>query len=254
MIKYGLKLWSHNIDWFGEAVERFDNGEFDVVEVYSNSEIAPDYDALSLLKPLPVQGIHIGHLDKVGFHTFFLQDDQVPAWKQTVALADYFSAEYIIVHPAVEHTRETFWQELGKMDDPRILVENMPIVSPLGGPDRMFGASLEDMKHIVARKQMCFDISKAIKAAVYYDIPYKQFLSDALAIMQPPYIHISGCTLDNPVDQHLDLREATFDVAWVRSLLEDYAQNKDVPLIFETPKNGSNLDQDMANMHYFRII
>lgn len=252
MIKYGLKIWSNNAPFFDEVVLRYKKDEFDFAEVYSNGMVEHDYIALKKIKKIPVLGVHIGHLDKQGFHNFFLTEEQIKPWRRTKALADFFNAPRIIVHPAVEHTIETFWENLEKLNDGRIIIESMPMLSPFDSKLRKFGGSLADLREIHKQKQICLDVSKFIKACIYYDVDYKKSIAEALRDLQPDYFHISGCRIDNPIDQHDNLYDATFDIVWVHNILEDYAKSKDIYLVFETPKLGENLDNDIKNMEYFK--
>lgn len=254
MIKYGLKIWSSNINLFDDITNRYKKGEFDFVELYSNSDFAHDYVNLEKLKSVPVMGIHIGNLNSAGFHTFFLRDDQKAAWQMTVELADFFNSPRIIVHPAVEHTKETFWENLEKIDDPRILIESMPVVSPFGGEERKFGTKLTDLREIRKRKEICLDITKFIKACVFHKIDYKSELMLALTELLPVYFHISGCVIDNPIDQHDNMWDANFDMTWVRQILEEYSKDKIIYLVFETPKIADNIDNDIKNIEYFKSI
>lgn len=252
MIKYGLKLWSNNVHEFSRAVEKYRGGNFDFVEVYSNSEFPHDYEQLEILKGMPVEAVHIGHLDKAGFHDFFLTDEQKPAWGMTADLADFFGVKRIIVHPAVNHTEDDFWENLGKLNDERIVIETMPVVSPMGGKDRIFGASLESIEDIAEKKEICIDFEKSIKAAIYFKKDYKNFIQKLIKKSQATYFHISGCDVDNPVDQHTNLWEAGFDVEWIHKMLEDYAQDKTLYLLFETPKSLEGLENDVKNIRYFK--
>ena len=254
MIKYGLKLWSNNIHLIDEALKKYHAGKFDFVEVYSNSQVEPDYNKLEKLKIIPVLGVHMGHLDKAGFHTFYLTEDQKKPWRQTVDLADFFATPNIIVHPAAEHTSKTFWENLEKIDDGRIIIETMPAKSSEGGITRNFGTALADFREIKEKKEMCFDVPKTIKAAVFHRVDYKEYLAQALEIIQPEYFHISGCNLTDPMDEHGNIYEAGYEVVWVKTFLENYAKDRDIYLVFETPKIGENLENDMKNIDYFKAI
>ena len=44
----------------------------------------------------------------------------------------------------------------------------------------------------------------------------------------------------------------TFDVAWIRELLNSVSIREDVRLVFETAKKDGNLKNDVANLEYFR--
>ena len=129
----------------------------------------------------------------------------------------------------------------------------MPVVSPLGGPDRKFGTTVPDLVGINKSCEVVIDIAKSIKAAVYHGQPYEDFLSSVLAGLTPAYFHISGCRIDNPVDEHANLWEATFSVAWVRGWLEEYARKKDICLVFETPPGDDGLANYIKNIEYFRV-
>ncbi len=254
MIKYGLKLWSNNTDWFDEAVNRFINAEFDFVELYSNSEVLHNYTLLKTLKPIPILGVHIGHLDKAGFHDFFLLEEQKNAWQMTKDLADFFNAPRIVIHPAVGHTIDTFWENMEKLDDERIIVESMPAKSPIRDTLREFGTSLEDLIKIKEKKDICLDITKFTKACAYHNINYKEYTVKALDILQPEYFHISGGDASSPIDEHGNLWEGTIDCKWVKGVLEDYAKEKDIYLVFENPKAKNGLGNDIKNITYFKNV
>src|SRR3989338_1765338 len=250
MIKFGLKIWSNNTQLFDEAIRRYKNSEFDFIELYSNSTVPHDYAALEVLKQIPVAAVHVGHLDKAGFHEFFFTDEQRPAWQMTQDLADFFRVSRIIVHPANTHTSETFWGNVKKLNDDRVVIESMPALSPLGGEVRKFGISLEDLQAIGKKYPMCLDVSKSIKAAVYLRQNYKQFITECLRHLRPEYFHISGCDVAHPIDQHDNLWDATFDVSWLRTTLERYADDTDIHLVFETPKEGDGLKNWSDNISF----
>jgi len=252
MIKYGLKIWSNNSERFDEIVECYKRNEFDFIEIYSNSEVPHDYNFLYKIKQVPVFGVHIGHLDKARFHNFFLADEQKKAWQMTVDLADFFEAPRIIVHPATEHTEKTFWENLKKLNDGRIIIESMPVVSPIDIGLRKFGASIEDLIKIHKKKDICLDIIKYIKACAYYKIDYKEYIQKALEKLEPVYFHISGGNYDSPVDQHDNIWKGNCDWKWIKETLENYSKVKDIYLVFETPKVEENLDNEIKNMEYFK--
>jgi hypothetical protein len=250
MIIYTLKLWSNNTEWFDEAVRLYNDGAFSALEVYHNSVAPIDHSALATLKEIPVVGVHHGrHTAK--WHEFFLTDDQRSDWEGTVALADFFNIQNIIVHPARSHSVETLFENLEKLNDSRILIENMSGLD-IDSQEMECGQTLGDLTRIREKYNICFDFEKAYKASIHQSIPFKQFVDDALAKLQPVYFHISGGDAKSAVDEHTDLWDADMDIGWIRARLEKYTQDTDAPLVFETPKNGTNIDNDIANMDYFR--
>jgi sugar phosphate isomerase/epimerase len=241
-IKYGLKLWSNNSELFPEAVKAFKRGEIDFVELYSNPDSLLDTDALRTLLELPVT-IHATHSH--GFHEFVIKEEQVAIWKQTLQLADFFESDVIVVHPGQAHTIESFQENLAKIDDSRIHIENMSGLDIDRNP--MFGQNLSDLEEICRIKPICFDLEKAVKAACYQKVDYKEYILAALHRLRPQYFHISGGTTTHSVDEHTDLKDADFDIQWMKRGLENIGE---VRLVFETPKR-TGIDNDLRNMAFF---
>lgn len=251
MIRYGLKLWSNNADWFREARSRYARGEFDFIELYHNSIVALDWATLEQLRSVPVLGVHIGHLEKENFHEFFLNPAQQPAWAGTKALADFFQAHYIVVHPGRLHTVETLLENLALMNDRRVVLENMAGLDTMGR--RMeCGVTLTDLRALRSHYEILFDLEKAFKAAGRDRQPYRELVAEALTTLAPRYFHISGGVKTTAQDEHLDLWVGDIDVAWLASTLTAYAKDKEVFLAFETPKVGNGLANDVRNIEFFK--
>lgn len=248
MIRYGLKLWSTNQSrHFLEAAELLDKGQADFVEINHNPTEQFDYARYECLKGRLV-AIHNTHSH--GWHEFALGPAQIKIWQETLALADYFSSPWIVVHPGQARDFDFFRHELQKIDDPRILIENMAGTDIYGG--RTFGRTLAELRTLRQLKNICFDFEKAVKAACFQQIDYKDFIHDCLRELDPVYFHISGGDKDTPVDEHLNVWEATFDVGWVAKTLAEHAANREVLLVFETPKVGEGLENDVKNIEFFR--
>jgi len=250
MIKYGLKLWTNNeTRVFEEARNLYAAGRFDFIELYYQPVAPIDPRRLELFDGLPVS-IHAPHSN--GFDELMIGDEQQRIWSEVVALADRFKSDVIVVHPGLRHTFDTFAKALKKIDDPRIRIENMP------GQDRnrqeMFGQLLSDLKRIRTMKPICFDIEKAVKAAANQQLDYHVYIENGLRELTPEYFHISGGEAASSVDQHENLRNSTYDLAWVKRTLERYASERDIRLVFEVPKNKEDLRNDLENMEYFRSL
>ncbi|MCC6563990.1 hypothetical protein IT087_03795 [Candidatus Uhrbacteria bacterium] len=246
MIRYGLKLWTGNRHLFEEAAQRYKEGAFDFIEMYFHPDQPLDEDGLKVLSGIPF-GVHAPHeLDE-----FIFGETEIALWRRAQRVADELKANTIVVHPGYEHSIpdfETFERELSKIDEPRVHVENMPGLDTIGG--RPFGHDLETLKRIRALKPICFDIEKAIKAAAFHKMDYREYIQTGLTALSPAYFHISGGTVSEMKDQHNDLWESDFDFAFVKSQLE--ALPHDARLVFETPKKSKDLQNDLENMAYFR--
>lgn len=248
MIYSGLKLWTSNpVTQFSEAAELCSAGQFDFIELYHNPEVPISDLALELIRSLPVI-IHNTHTQQ--WHKFVLGEKELTVWKKTVELADWFKSPTIVVHPGQSHTLESFTKNLNKINDPRIYIENMAGLDLFKVP--MFGQTLKELSAIHHLKPICFDVAKAVKAACYQNLNYQDFIRDCLRELTPNYFHISGGDKSSPIDEHSNLWEATFDVGWVREMLEEYSEGHDIQLVFETPKVGNDLKNDLMNLKFFK--
>lgn len=250
MIHYGLKIWSNNVNLFSEAVNLIQQNKFDFLEIYHNSFEPKDYNQLTILKSVPVRAVHHGRHDQ-RWHNFFITSDQIPDWQGTIEMANFFQVDHIILHPGRTHNSKTFWENTERIDDPRILIETMPGLDMDRQP-MQFGQTLTDLLTIKLRKDICFDFEKIIKAAIYQQKDYKEFIQEAILKLKPFYFHISGGDLQSAVDEHLNLWDAEFDIKWIHSLLENLASERDIYLVFETPQINNNLENYIKNLEYFK--
>ncbi len=246
MIRYGLKLWSGNRHLFEEAAQRHKEGAFDFIEMYFHPAKPLDEDGLKILSGIPF-GVHAPHeLDE-----FIFGEAEMALWQRTQAMADSLRADAVVVHPGYERSIPdfaTFERELSKIDEPRVHVENMPGIDTLGG--KLFGHDLETLKRIRALKPICFDIEKAVNAAAFHKMDYQEYIRTGLAALSPGYFHISGGLISEPKPQHNDLWDCDIDFAFVKRELE--ALPHDARLVFETPKKGRDLQNDLENFSFFR--
>lgn len=249
MLRYGLKLRTNQSYYFDEAVDLFGQRKFDFIELYNFPCDKTSLRELEKLKNIEIQ-IHNTH--DSGFHEFIIGKEQQAIWKATLELTDFFSSRFIVVHPGQKHDLISFRENLEKIDDPRILIENMAGVDDFGVS--MFGQKLNDLIEIKKIKNICFDFEKAIKAAAFQRLDYKTYIIDSLEKLGPEYFHISGGNKNSSRDEHLDLSKANFDLGFVKSKLAKLAFDKDIYLVFEVPKNERDLKNDVANIEIFKEI
>ena len=252
-IKFGLKIWStDNKSLFEEARRLFEKGEVDFVELYIVPDsIAPGKsDILDDLKKVPTI-IHSPH-NEHNFDVFTLDDSKTEIFKeQVVKIADFLGSKFIIVHAGVGDSYEIFKEKIEKIRDKRALIENM---TKVGINDELcFGYSLEQLKFIKNLGfNFCLDFSHVIKSATSQRLDYKEFIGKLISELKPAYFHICNGRMDNEKDEHQDLFDGDFDLSWIKQTL--LGLEKDVYLVFETPKKGNGLENDVKNMKYFRSI
>ena len=250
MLRSILKLWSNNVAWFPEAVRLQKEKAIDGVELYNNVSTPLDWEALKALKDANVVAIHNPHGQ--GWHDFFLTDEQHAHWEQTKELADFFHATRIIVHPARTHNRETFFENMQKLDDSRVHIENMAGLD-INREPMQFGATLEELADIRKQIPICFDLEKAVKAACREKVDYKRFIKEGIETLESTYFHVSGGSSTDAKDEHLNLWEGDIDFVWIKQRLVSWAQDKEVFLAFEVPKKDG-LANDVKNVEFFRKL
>lgn len=249
MIFYGLKNWTSNslVD-FREAAALCSERRVDFIELYHNPAEPLDYAKLGVIKGCAVT-IHNTH--SYGWHEFELGEDQWAMWKNTVALADFFGSDVIVVHPGQARSLGALVAVKEKLADARVIMENMSGLDLYGR--NVFARTLAELEQVKTVWPVCFDFEKAVKSACWQGIDHRQFIDDCLDRLQPEYFHISGGDKDSPIDEHKNLWEATFDCGWIARRLAEYAAGRDVRLVFETPKQDG-LANDLKNIDFFRAL
>jgi len=252
MIKFGLKLWSNNIDLFSEASDFFVSKENDFIELYHNCSEKLDFDALEIFKKINIPVvIHAPNSD--GFHEFIIGERQKMIWKDTLKLADYFGSKRIVLHSGLVPNFDLFCENLKKIDDPRIVIENMPGIDMYGN-SLLFGCKIEDLKKVSKIKGVCFDVGHAITSANAQKISYKDFLKKCFSELDPVYLHISGEKEHALSDSHLNIYDGEYDMRYIKELIMSQAVSKEVSLVFETPKLDSRLANDLKNIKFFKNL
>lgn len=252
MIQCGIKFWTTNKYCFKEALGLFEGGKIDFVELY----IVPNsfnIQELEILKKIPII-IHSVHEDH-NFNIFQLDDFQAELFKnQVVKTADFLKSRFIVLHSGVGISKELFKKNLVKIYDKRIIVENMPKITMDG--KICFGYSLEQLKFIKedCRLNICFDFGHAIKSAMSQELDYKDYIKSLIRHLKPSYFHLSGGEKKNEKDEHLNLFEGDLDLSWIKNLLVQTAEKEDIGLVFETPKSGNDLGNDVKNINYFKDL
>jgi len=252
MIKYGLKLWSTNRHLFDEAVRLVRTGQADFVELY----VVPDKFSLTDLEPLKkitvsIHTPHYGHQ----FNIFNLDEKAMDIFKnQVIAAADYFNSEFIILHAGVGEDKEVFRENINKIKDRRIIIENKPRI---GMDDvRCFGYSLDQLKFIKEEcgLDICLDFAHAAESAFSQKIDYKVFWQKIIDELSPAYFHLSDDFPGNEKDEHLNLESGGLDLKLIKNMLEGLEAKRDISLVFETPKLGNKLENDLINIDYFKNL
>jgi len=239
-INFGLKLWSTNSNLLEEAVHLIAKNFFQYIEL----AIVPDTEILFFQKikiPYIIHitserwGVNIGDRNKKEFNLKVIN--------QSIQWADNLSAEYLILHPGFGEF-EVAKSFLAKIEDKRILIENMPKVGI--NNEKMIGYTPKQIKGLIGKKfGFCLDLNHAIKAAVSLKKDYKEYIKDFLKL-NPKMFHISDGTLKNEKDEHLNIGEGEYDFNF---LVECIKNSSTRYLTLETPRaNPHSLKEDLINL------
>lgn len=244
-MKYGVKLWSTNNNLYKDVISLI-NQEFDYLELlyvpFQEKDVQLLIDAkvpMIIHTPTLTQGICFSYNDIGKNYRFF---------EMTQEFANKLNAEYIIMHPDFGK-KKNFTNFLRKIDDQRVLIENMP---KYGTENELaIGYSISEIKEFleIGNFGFCLDFEKAIKSALAQNISYKGFIKELMKL-NPNMFHISDGKTNNFRDEHLNLGEGNFDLKFLKNCI-DKSENKLVTI--ETPKKNG-LNQDILNLKYFKKI
>jgi len=261
MIKYGIKIWSINKERFQPAVDLYKQGRIDFGEIY----LVPDavrLENLEVLKQMPFE-LHAPHFTHK-FNLMEFDDKQLQIFKnQVIKTAGFLNSQFIVVHPGIGDNKEVFKKNSAKISDKRVLIETMAVIGFVGqGGNKIdegvecFGHSKEQLDFIKQECgfNICLDISHVIAGAVSQKLEYKSFIESLLNTLQPVYFHISGGHINSKFDEHLNIFDGDFDIKWIKKTLLQYSKAQDIYLVFETPKTGNGLENDIKNIDYFRNL
>jgi len=236
-IKFGLKLWSTNINLIEEASGLINDDYFNYIELtfIPNTEVNPfKKKNISYILHLPTNnhGFNIGIAKRI--------KEKIKIIKEGIKWADQLNSKYIIIHPGFGSLNDAK-SILKKIKDKRIIIENMPKYG-LKHED-MLGYNPEQIEELKMNKfGFCFDLNHAIKAAVSLNYDYKDFINKFSKI-KPDLFHISDGKLNIEIDEHLQINEGDYD--W--DFLINYIKKSGCEYItLETPRK--TLNDDLINI------
>ena len=238
-MEIGLKLWSSNVDVLPQVEELINKDIFQFIELtpVPNTSIDP---FLELKVPYVIHG----SIDKFGFNLADKkkQDINFERMVECIDWVNAFRAKYCVIHPGYGLIDDAL-DFLNQFDDPRFLVENMPMCGL--GDEKLIGFSPDQIKQLIGDKfGFCLDLNHAIKASISMGVDYKVFILDFLKLT-PKLFHISDGKLNNYKDEHLAIGEGDYDFQFLNNCIE---KNKSHLVTLETPrKNLYSLSEDLIN-------
>ncbi|WP_424244268.1 endonuclease IV [Elusimicrobium posterum] len=237
MRKLGLKVWSVNEAYVKPALELFQRGIYDYIEIFS----VPDSFALfsKMWIDLKNEGvpflIHGPHFSS-GLN-FALKDKKasnLALAAQAQKWADALGADQIIFHPGISGDITETARQLNILNDARVLIENKPYNIMLGPQYVCNGNNPAEIKYVLDNTTagFCLDVGHAFCAANSLKEPKDKFLKEFTAL-NPALIHISDGDNDSVMDAHKHFGHGSYDFDMVFKILP-----KNIPISIETEKNS----------------
>jgi len=239
-MKFGLKLWSINIDLIDQAVRLIDEKVFDYIELM----VIPDSEIKPFLIDIPYT-IHIPH-EKFGVNIGdpAAKEYSLQKVNESIAWADRLNAKHLILHAghgSMQHATDL----LREVSDSRLLIENMPKVGLDG--EAMIGYSPAQIEELIGDGDMglCLDFGHAVKAAVSLGVDYKGYVRGFMGL-EPRVFHVSDGTLSGEKDEHLGIGEGEYDFGFLMGCVRGRGMEM---VTMETPRvSQCSLVEDVGNV------
>lgn len=243
-MKFGLKLWSTDTEMIDQAIRLINEKLFDYIELF----VIPDTQISPFIIDVPYV-IHIPH-EKFGVNIGDASRKKYNLQKinESIIWADKLNVKYLILH-AGHGSMEQAIDLLRKVEDDRLLIENMPKVGL--NDESMIGYSPTQIEELIrdTDRGLCLDLNHAAKAAVSMGEDYREYVRDFL-VFEPKMFHISDGKLDNEKDEHLNIGEGDYDFEF---LIRCTKMNNPTYITLETPRlNQKTLEEDIRNINMLK--
>lgn len=245
--KIGLKVWSTNFNYFNSAKELYEQGEYDFIELFavpgSFELYMPQWRDLSipctLHAPHFMQGVNLALREKEGFNKTIY--DEVKKW------ADELDVDTIVFHPGIGGDIKESARQLKSFNDPRILVENKPLIPPLRDDLVCNGATIEEVEYVIKEADVgfCLDIGHCFCAANSLGINPMRYFENMLSF-SPSYFHLSDNKATSEVDAHKHFGDGDMPIENLMAFIPAEAK-----VAIETVKDSPiNLDDFKKDVFY----
>jgi len=210
MIRYGLKLWSHNQEYIPLARRLFAQGIYNFIELYVVPDTYKKYIQEWKKLKIPVI-IHCTHSEH-GFNPAKRGNlkNNLKLFSEVRRFCDELDGAYIIFHPGIEGNIEETIKQVCLFNEKRLLVENKPFVSFRG--QRCRGSTYQELNSIIENCKVgfCMDIAHAVNTAFHLRKDPYVFIKQ-LARLKPNVIHISDAKYSGIHDEHLNIGKGELD-------------------------------------------
>lgn len=247
--KYGLKLWSININYIANALRLYEKGIFNYIELFIVPDSFDRYYSFWAELNIPYV-LHAPHYDKgVNLSIRESLTTNLSRADETFKYADGLNSDIIIFHPGIDGTAEETVYQLNHIKDSRIVVENKPYY---GYNDVIcVGSSPEEIELIMNNTGVgcCLDIGHAICSANARGIDPLDFLHEFVKL-KPKIYHLTDGIYQGVYDRHDHFGDGNYNIKDVLSFLPGGAL-----VTVETDKDSlENLNDYEKDIAYLQSI
>ncbi len=229
-MKFGLKLWSTNVDLIDDAVALIDEKIYDYIDLLkiTNTEITPFLCGV----PYIIHSDHNpGGLD---LSDSSRMEQNLRSIDETFDWCDQLNAKYVVFHPDLKIGLNSK-RMLDKITDKRALIENMPNFTSKW--QKMCGTTPLEIEFLLSKKRLCLDFGHTIHSAKSHSVDY-EFLIKEFLKLKPKMFHISDGITNDELDNHMRIGEGDFDFNFIM----DCAKKSGVDyMTLETPRYNLEL-------------
>lgn len=244
MFRYGLKLWSTNLNYLEAAKGLCREGICNYIELF----VVPGSYDKCIGSWRRIQTDYIIHAPHSGVGLNLAKKENKEQNRKLMSeaqkFADELNSNWIIVHPGIDGDIEETIRQLLDINDYRILIENKPYYAFDTGLI-CNGTTPRDIEHILASAHVgfCLDIGHAIYSANVHKKDWMAFLLGFLKL-NPKMFHLSDGDVGSNCDNHEHIGKGNFDFKSISSFLPHGAI-----ITIETVKASSiNLDDYIADV------
>lgn len=231
-IQIGLKLFSTNTALLPGAIELWDDGLYQYIELYI---IPGSFEKTSttwkncripyvIHAPHSEHGVNLSIADQWGSNRTAIEETQ--------RFTDCLDADTIIVHGGHTGSIQETIRQIALLNDKRICLENKPKFGL--NNERCVGFSPEEFQMVsdagVLAQGTVLDFGHAVCAAFSLGIPHMALIN-SLCRFDPRIYHLSDGYIDSGKDVHLNLGKGLFDIEAFISIIP-----KNGFLTLETPR------------------
>lgn len=249
MIQIGLKLWSTNRNYLHDALDIFEKGYYQYIELFSVPDSYNETIKFWQNVTIPFV-IHAPHYKQgLNFSNRNNINENIKLANEAQRFADRLSAQIIIFHPGVNGSIDETVHQLQNLHDNRVCIEN----KPYWGLDNelCIGHSPDEIEKIMKEAQttFCLDIGHAINAANARKTDQLNYIKQFIQL-KPIIYHLSDGDFLGMYDKHEHFTQGNFPLGMIAMLFPTK-----VNITIETRKDSlEHLDDFIRDSDYLNRL